>query len=148
MIPEDLAVIETRVRAKYKTIVVDAFIVDGEKRILMQKRSANRKLFPNMWDPIGGHLESNETIFQCLKREMKEESQMELTEVLSLVHEFEWDYRSTVVLQFLCRAKGKPVREAGKASEIRWLSESEVQSLSDSMSLSILTGLRNAFACV
>ena len=53
---------------------VYAFIIDKNKNILLQKRSANKKLWPNMWDvTVGGHVDSGEFGRQALIREVKEE---------------------------------------------------------------------------
>lgn len=53
---------------------VYAFIIDENKNILLQKRSSNKKLWPNMWDvSVGGHVDSGEFGRQALIREVKEE---------------------------------------------------------------------------
>ena len=54
--------------------VVYAFIIDKKGKVLLQKRSANKKMWPNMWDvTVGGHVDSNEFGRQALIREVKEE---------------------------------------------------------------------------
>ena len=51
-----------------------AYIIDEKQNILLQKRSANKKLWPNMWDvTVGGHVDSGEFGRQALIREAKEE---------------------------------------------------------------------------
>ena len=53
---------------------VDGFIIDENKNVLLQKRSANKKLWPNMWDVTAvGHVNSGEFGRQALMREVKEE---------------------------------------------------------------------------
>ena len=53
---------------------VYAFIIDKNGNVLLQKRSANKKMWPNMWDvTVGGHVDSNEFGRQALIREVKEE---------------------------------------------------------------------------
>ena len=53
---------------------VYAFIIDDKGNILLQKRSSNKKLWPNMWDvTVGGHVEAGEFGRQALIREVKEE---------------------------------------------------------------------------
>ena len=46
--------------------------IDG--RIFFQMRSAQRKLFPNTWDFVGGHLEPGETPVEAMRREVQEET--------------------------------------------------------------------------
>lgn len=53
---------------------VYGFIMDKNANVLLQKRSANKKLWPNMWDvTVGGHVDSGEIGRQALIREVKEE---------------------------------------------------------------------------
>lgn len=60
---------------------VYAFIIDENKNILLQKRSANKKLWPNMWDvTVGGHVDSGEFGRQALIRETKEELGIDISD--------------------------------------------------------------------
>ena len=58
---------------------VYAFIIDDKGNILLQKRSKNKKLWPNMWDvTVGGHVDAGEFGRQALIREVKEELGIEI----------------------------------------------------------------------
>ena len=49
-------------------------ISEDEKRILLQRRCADKNLFPNMWDiSVGGHVSSGEESLISAKRELSEE---------------------------------------------------------------------------
>lgn len=53
---------------------VYGFIIDKNSNVLLQKRSSNKKLWPNKWDVIvGGHVEAGEFGMQTIIRECKEE---------------------------------------------------------------------------
>lgn len=53
---------------------VYGFIIDDKQNILLQKRSKNKKMWPNLWDvTAGGHVDSGEFGRQALIREVKEE---------------------------------------------------------------------------
>lgn len=53
---------------------VYAFVIDKRGNVLLQKRSSNKKMWPNMWDvTVGVHVDSNEFGRQALIREAKEE---------------------------------------------------------------------------
>lgn len=54
---------------------VHLIIINKEKtKTLIQKRSSNKDLYPNMWDiSVGGHISSNESDFDSVKRELNEE---------------------------------------------------------------------------
>jgi mutator protein MutT len=48
-------------------------IIIQQGSVLLGKRSANRKFYPNVWDVFGGHVESGESNRQALERELSEE---------------------------------------------------------------------------
>ena len=49
-------------------------ISEDKKKILLQKRCADKNLFPNMWDiSVGGHVSSGEDTLVAAKRELSEE---------------------------------------------------------------------------
>lgn len=55
-------------------LIVEGWIRCGEDTFLIQKRSANKKLFPNMWYcSLGGSVQAGEDAKQGLIREAKEE---------------------------------------------------------------------------
>lgn len=53
---------------------VYAFIINDKKEVLLQKRSSNKKQWPDMWDvTVGGHVLAGEFGREALIRETKEE---------------------------------------------------------------------------
>ena len=54
------------------SISVHVWILDG-KNVWIQKRSANKKIFPNLWEQSGGGVISGETSLDAVKREIQEE---------------------------------------------------------------------------
>jgi len=61
----------------HKAVVV--FVINSKGQVLLQKRSANKKLWPNMWDmTMGGHVLAGEFGFEAGIREAKEELGIEL----------------------------------------------------------------------
>lgn len=54
------------------SISVHVWILDGEN-IWIQKRSADKRIFPNLWEQSGGGVISGETSLDEVKRETKEE---------------------------------------------------------------------------
>lgn len=60
---------------------VYAFIFNKNGDVLLQKRSANKKLWPNLWDiTAGGHVLAGEFGEQALIREIKEELNIDVHE--------------------------------------------------------------------
>ena len=64
----------------HKAVVVFIISTDN-KRVLLQKRSSTKKLWPNLWDvSAGGHVLTGELGYQAVLRETKEELGIELDE--------------------------------------------------------------------
>ncbi|MFI7596540.1 NUDIX hydrolase [Actinoplanes sp. NPDC049681] len=112
--------------------VAGALVVDDDGRIFFQLRSPQRKLFPNTWDIVGGHVEPGETVIEALGREVFEETGWRLSAVLSVVGEYTWtgdDGLDRHETDFLVKADGdlsRPRLEEGKHTEFRWLGPDEL----------------------
>mgnify|MGYP006185970973 CR=1 FL=1 len=52
-------------------VVVAALVREG--RVLLVRRSLNRRAYPGVWDLPGGHIETGETELAALTREIREE---------------------------------------------------------------------------
>lgn len=69
--------IETRANCSKEGLwhkAVCVFIINSKEQVLLQKRSANKKAWPNMWDvTAGGNVLAGEFGFQAIIRECKEE---------------------------------------------------------------------------
>jgi 8-oxo-dGTP diphosphatase len=114
-----------------------ALIVDDDGRIFIQRRSPDRRLFPNTWDIVGGHLEPGENLEDALRREVEEETGWVVSVVLGTVGEYAYtgdDGIDRVETDFLVRVDGdlsRPRLEPGKHTEWRWIAESEVTVLDE-----------------
>ena len=61
----------------HKAVV--GFIINSKDQVLLQKRSATKKLWPNTWDvSAGGHVLAGEFGYEALIRECKEELNIKL----------------------------------------------------------------------
>jgi 8-oxo-dGTP diphosphatase len=109
-----------------------ALILDDDGRIFVQRRSPARKLFPNCWDVVGGHLEPGESYEDALRREVQEETGWQVSVVLGLVGEFRYrgdDGLDRVERDFLVRVDGdlrRPRIEEEEVTEWRWLDEAGI----------------------
>lgn len=60
------------------TIVGVCSIIEKEKKVLLLQRSRDDNYYPSMWDFPGGKLNENEDVIDGLKREVKEETGLEI----------------------------------------------------------------------
>lgn len=117
--------------------VAGALVVRDDGRIFFQRRSAARKLFPNTWDIVGGHVEPGETVTEALAREVLEETGWRLAAILGVVGEAEYvgdDGVARHETDFLVRVEGdldRPALEEDKHTEFRWLGPHELDVLDD-----------------
>lgn len=58
-----------------------AIIFDRTGRVFAQRRSPDRRLFPDAWDIVGGHVEPGESVLEALAREVTEETGWRLLRV-------------------------------------------------------------------
>lgn len=111
--------------------------MDDDGRIFFQRRSPHRKLFPDTWDIVGGHVEPGESIEDALRREVEEETGWLVSLVLGQVGEYRYtgnDGLDRVETDFLVRVDGdlsRPQLEPGKHTEFRWLTAAETAVLDE-----------------
>lgn len=117
--------------------IVGAVIHDGKGRIFVQRRSADRGLFPGAWDLAGGHLEPGEQILDCLVREVREETGWRVTRVLAELGTMSWtgddglDRREVDYLVEVGGDLARPVVEVDRHLDPRWVTREEALALLD-----------------
>ncbi|GAB1643989.1 NUDIX hydrolase [Krasilnikovia sp. MM14-A1259] len=117
--------------------VAGALVVGDDGRFFFQKRSPQRKLFPNTWDIVGGHVEPGETLEAALRREVTEETGWRVEAILAVVGEYAYtgdDGLARIETDFLVRVEGdlaRPRLEIGKHTEFRWLGPDELAPLDE-----------------
>lgn len=53
---------------------VHIYLVNNENKVLLQKRSSKKSIYPNVWAPsVGGHIVSGDNMIETAIREAKEE---------------------------------------------------------------------------
>jgi 8-oxo-dGTP diphosphatase len=146
--PDRINEIAEPLRRPGLSFIVDAFVLHPkELKILMQKRAPDRRLFPNFWDPVGGHLKANESIFEGLVREAQEEIGASLSQVYQLVHSFDWKdgERSMRNLQFLAEVSGSDfVLQRPKVVALKWFDFEDLRREAPSMTAQMRDGLSKA----
>lgn len=119
----------------HKAVVV--FIINSKNQVLLQKRSSNKRLWPNMWDvTAGGHVLAGEFGFQAIIREANEELGIELNknEMTFLGASISQQIRGDIINKHfneyyivnkdLDETKLKLQKE--EVSEVKWINKSEI----------------------
>ena len=112
---------------------VGAVIEDGTGRILLVKHVPERGGFwQGKWICPGGELELGETIEEGIKREVREETQLEIDLVRPL-HPFDRIVRSNdkvslhvIYIDYLARMTGGQLRPASDVGEAVWVEKERI----------------------
>lgn len=105
---------------------VGALIRDQRHRVFAHRRTQDRRVFPGLWDIVGGHLEAGETPEEALARELEEETGWKLRRIEAMVGDWEWEWGGVVrrELDYLVEVDGdldEPRLEQGKHDAFRWV---------------------------
>ncbi len=104
--------------------------------MLLGLRASWKRLWPNLWDAIGGHLEPGEGVETALARELREEIGVSPTE-FRLVGSFPEPrpdlYGEALhhVFAVTAWAGGQPSNICDEHSEIRWFTLDQVRTLTN-----------------
>lgn len=117
-------------------LTVKSVIVNNKKEVLLLKRSKD-SLNPGKWDLPGGHLEEDETIEESIKREISEETGIEI-EVGEIINAVEFDkgmkqfQEEKRGLRYICYHKSGDVEISDEHEDFAWLPIDEaIEKLSD-----------------
>jgi 8-oxo-dGTP pyrophosphatase MutT (NUDIX family) len=114
-----------------------ALIIDDGGRIFIQRRAPTRRLFPNAWDIVGGHLEPGETYDEALRREVYEETGWRVSHVLAELGEMRYtgdDGLARVEWDYLVRVEGDlaaPRLAPAEHTQWRWIERSQLAPVDD-----------------
>lgn len=108
--------------SKNFSLAAKAFIVD-KNRLLIVKRSNYTIMKPGIWEIPGGRLNPGEDMIQGLKRETKEETNIDIEVVRAIsMRDFIRDDDQTIKLTiFLCRPLNKEVKLSNEHTEFEWI---------------------------
>ena len=118
----------------FKQYLVVGGIIVKNRRMLLQKRRDSRTEFNNKWEFVGGGIDNGESVFKALKREIKEESglNVEPIEVLpDIINKVEKKYGYQVfLLLYICKIKsGKLKASDAECAGHGWFTLAEAQKL-------------------
>jgi len=111
-------------------------VILKDDRILVIKRSEREDCFANLWDIPGGKIEFGERLDDALKREIKEETSLDVDVLIPVAAWSFFRNRETYVvgITFLCRPvtnrlRSDEIKLGNEHVEYRWVSRSGIENL-------------------
>src|SRR5215471_13370205 len=105
------------------SVSVAGVITDDHGRALLIQRTDNHR-----WEPPGGVLELAETIHDGLRREVREETGLDV-EPVALTGVYKNMTRGIIALVFSCKITGGELATTEEASAFRWAAAPELHQL-------------------
>ena len=125
-------------------ITVAAAVIERDGRFLVTRRLAGTHL-AGVWEFPGGKCDEDETLADCLSRELREELAVDArvgAEILRTAHAY--DDRQVALHFFRCELRGEPSAVLGQ--EMRWVTPEELRTLefppADEEVIQLLTATR------
>jgi len=114
-------------------IGVDAIIQNDEGKILLLKRSNDRKVYPSMWSLPSGMVEWGEEVREALIRELKEEANLDIE-----IDKFTGRYydgvgrhptKTVICLPHYCKITGGEMKLNEENSGYGWFAPKEISNI-------------------
>ncbi|MFD7339089.1 NUDIX hydrolase [Streptomyces violascens] len=117
---------------------VGAVVLNRDGKAFAQKRGPHRRLLPDCWDIVGGHVEPGESLLDALTREVEEETGWHLRRVRKLLGVTTWtgddDGRVRHEADYLVDVDGdldRPRLESAKHTASAWFGPQDLPRLKE-----------------
>jgi 8-oxo-dGTP diphosphatase len=102
--------------------------VNSKRQVLLLLRDKKKDIpFPNHWDVLGGNVEENETPKECIRREMKEEIEVDLSNP-ELFNVYDMDDRIEYTFWQRIDLDISQIR-LHEGQRLKWFSEDEIKKM-------------------
>ena len=109
-------------------LVINAIIKRGN-HFLIIKRSSKDEIHPGRWSFPGGKLEEGETILEALKREIKQEVNLDIDNNLVYIADYNYkrkDRSNTLGVSFLVKSFNSNVKKSKEVEDFKWVTVEEI----------------------
>ncbi len=103
-------------------VIMKAMVLKNSK-ILILKRHPKQKVAPDKWEMTGGKLEIDESLEECLIREVKEETNLDI-EIKRILYATDHNTKilgKVVIIVYLCKAQNTDVKISHEHSDFKWV---------------------------
>ena len=109
-------------------ITVVTGIIQNKDKFLIVKRKEKESIHGGLWVFPGGKVEENEDIFTALKREIKEEVGLDISNERKQISEYEYerpDGEITVGVCFLVKTSNDKITLSDELEDFAWVNKEE-----------------------
>jgi len=111
-------------------IVVVTGIVKFKDKFLILKRNDKMEMHPGKWSFPGGKILEGEDLFSALKREVKEETNLDIEDTKEYISDYTFtrpNGKNTIGFCFLVNAKNNKVKLSKEFTDLAWIKSEEVE---------------------
>ena len=118
-----------------ETRVIVSAIIEKNDKFLFGKKPKNIGPYPNTWHLLGGGIEQGESLIDAARREVREESGIEITDINPISfdedtepnkHGIETHY---IFLVFKAKYKSGKLKPKDDINELKWIDKSSLSSI-------------------
>ena len=111
------------------TYMIVVGVIQHDERVLLLRRSTDRRFAPGKWEFVSGYPEARESCEEAMIREVREETGLQGSLIRGgPAYEVDGDGALWVIKPFLVRADAETVTLNAEHTEYRWLRPKEVVS--------------------
>lgn len=109
-----------------KDSVSAVIIRKKDNKVFIARRKENKYFSPGLWETVGGRTEENENVEEALKREVKEELNVDIKS-FKFFKDYEYRDYNKLFKTFVVELKKEPVPNESDFEEWGWFSEEEIK---------------------
>jgi mutator protein MutT len=117
---------------KKHIVAINAIIKNENGKILVVKRNKNEIAFPRKWTLPGGKAERGEKIIEVLKREVKEETNLDIEDYKEYIEDFTFirpDNHNVIGFSFLVKTKTNKVKINKDFEDYKWIDYKDIDNM-------------------
>jgi 8-oxo-dGTP diphosphatase len=123
-----ICIVKRNVKNPRRVSVVVSALIEENGKVLLVKRKKSKKAFPGFWGLPTGKVKAGETLEEAVRREVKEETGLEVepVEIYHITQEFH-DNHHHLVFAFKTKIKGGKLIAKSDVSEAKWFRLKEIK---------------------